>query len=59
MIVENGYDITSDVNPKRFLTDAIRIEAASRYLTLFKTITGESIDPRLTTPGEIVATLDA
>jgi phosphoribosylaminoimidazole-succinocarboxamide synthase len=59
MIVENGYDITSDVNPKGFLTDTIRIEAASRYLTLFKTITGESIHPRLTTPGEIVATLDA
>jgi phosphoribosylaminoimidazole-succinocarboxamide synthase len=59
MIVENGYDITSDVHPKIFLTDAIRVEAASRYLTLFETITGESIQPRLTTPQEIVAALDA
>ncbi len=58
MIVENGYDITSDVHPKIFLTDAIRVEAASRYLTLFETITGESIQPRLTTPQEIAAALE-
>jgi phosphoribosylaminoimidazole-succinocarboxamide synthase len=59
MIVENGYDITSDVNPKVFLTDAIRVEAASRYLTLFETITGESIQPRMTTAEEIAAMLNA
>jgi len=59
MIVENGYDITSDVHPKIFLTDAIRVEAASRYLTLFESITGESIQPRLTTPQEIAAALEA
>src|SRR5262249_23831264 len=59
MIIENGYDITSDVHPKAFLTDAIRVEAAARYLTLFESITGENIRPRLTTAEEIVAILDA
>jgi hypothetical protein len=59
MIVENGYDIRSDVHPKVFLTDAIRVEAASRYLQLFEAITGESIQPRLSTAEEIAAVLDA
>jgi phosphoribosylaminoimidazole-succinocarboxamide synthase len=59
MIIENGYDITSDTHPKTFLTDAIRVEAAMRYLTLFETITGEQIQPQLTSVKEIVAALDA
>ena len=57
MIVENGYDIASDAHPKDFLTDAIRIEAARRYLSLFETITGEPIEPRLTSVEEIEAVL--
>jgi phosphoribosylaminoimidazole-succinocarboxamide synthase len=58
MIVENGYDIVSSAHPKTFLTDAIRIEATRRYLDLFETITGESIEPRPTRVDEIVAMLD-
>src|SRR4051812_13381370 len=57
MIVENGYDIASDAHPKDFLTDAVRIEAARRYLSLFETITGEPIAPRLTGVEEIEAVL--
>jgi phosphoribosylaminoimidazole-succinocarboxamide synthase len=59
MIVESGYDITSSAHPKTFLTDAIRIEAARRYLSLRETITGEAIAPVLTTVEDIVAALDA
>jgi len=58
MIVDNGYDITSSVHPKTFLTDDIRIEAARRYLRLFEAITGEAIEPRLASVDEIVALLD-
>ena len=39
--------------------DNFRVEAASRYLTLFETITGESIQPRLTTAQEIATVLNA
>jgi phosphoribosylaminoimidazole-succinocarboxamide synthase len=59
MIVEGGYDITSSVHPGTFLTDAIRIEAARRYLSLFEAITGEAIAPKLASVSEIVAALDA
>jgi len=45
MIVGDGYDITSSVHPKSFLTDAIRIEAARRILNLFETIARETIEP--------------
>jgi phosphoribosylaminoimidazole-succinocarboxamide synthase len=58
-LIENGYDISSSVHPKTFLTDAIRIEAARRYLSLFETVTGEQIELRLTNVDEIVALLDA
>jgi len=59
MIVESGYDITSSVHPGTFLTDAIRVEAARRYLSLFETITGEAIAPKLARIDEIVAALNA
>lgn len=59
MIVENGYDITSSAHPKTFLTDAVRLEAARRYVALFEAITGEAIAPQLTTVDEIVSLLDA
>jgi phosphoribosylaminoimidazole-succinocarboxamide synthase len=58
MIVDNGYDITSSVHPKTFLTDDIRIEAARRYLRLFEAITGTAIEPRLASVDEIVTLLD-
>jgi phosphoribosylaminoimidazole-succinocarboxamide synthase len=58
MIVESGYDITSSVHPKTFLTDAIRVEASRRYLGLRETITGEAVAPVPTTVEEIVAVLD-
>jgi phosphoribosylaminoimidazole-succinocarboxamide synthase len=58
-LIENGYDIASAVHPKTFLTDAIRIEAARRYLSLFETVTGEQIELKLTNVDEIVALLDA
>ena len=57
-LIENGYDIASSVHPKTFLTDAIRIEAARRYLSLFEAVTGEQIELRLTNVEEIVALLD-
>ena len=59
MIVEGGYDITSSVHPGTFLTDAIRVEAARRYLSLFEAITGEAIAPKLASMDEIVAALNA
>jgi len=40
-IVDAGYDVNSDENPKKFLTDEIRIFAAKKYLELFEKITGE------------------
>src|SRR3954469_16024527 len=58
MIVDNGYDITSSVHPKSFLTDDIRLEAARRYLRLFEAITGTAIEPRLASVDEIVSVLD-
>src|SRR4051812_24246268 len=58
MIVDNGYDITSSVHPKKFLPDDIRIEAACRYLRLFEAITGTAIEPRLANADEIVVLLD-
>jgi phosphoribosylaminoimidazole-succinocarboxamide synthase len=57
-LIENGYDIASSVHPKTFLTDAIRIEAARRYLSLFEAVTGEQIELRLTNVDEIVALLE-
>jgi phosphoribosylaminoimidazole-succinocarboxamide synthase len=57
-LIENGYDIASSVHPKTFLTDAIRIEAARRYLSLFAAVTGERIELRPTNVDEIVALLD-
>jgi phosphoribosylaminoimidazole-succinocarboxamide synthase len=58
MIVDNGYDITSSVHPKTFLTDDIRAEAARRYLRLYEAVTGTAIEPRLASVDEIVALLD-
>jgi phosphoribosylaminoimidazole-succinocarboxamide synthase len=58
-LIENGYDIASSVHPKTFLTDAIRIEAARRYVSLFEAVTRDRIELRLTDVDEIVALLDA
>lgn len=58
MIVDGGYDITSSAHPKDFLTDAIRVEASRRYLSLRETITGETGAPVPTKVADIEALLD-
>lgn len=41
-LVQKGYDVEKDdQNPKDFLDDEIRIEAAQRYIQLYERMTGE------------------
>lgn len=45
MVVNAGYDVDNDTqDPKDFMSDTIRIQAAQKYLELFKRMTGETID---------------
>jgi len=42
MIIAEGYDIDSDENPAKYMTDEIRFQAAKKYLQLFEKMTGEA-----------------
>ncbi len=45
MVVNAGYDVDNeDQNPKDFMTDEIRVEAAQKYLELFERMTGEPLN---------------
>lgn len=45
MVVNEGYDVDNeDQDPKDFMTDKIRIEAAQKYLELFERMTGEPLN---------------
>ena len=41
MIVERGYDVNSDVDPKQFMDDKLRVAASEKYIELFEKITNE------------------
>lgn len=44
MIVEAGYDVDSDEDPAKYLTDEIRINASKKYLQLFEKMTGAKLE---------------
>ncbi len=44
MIVEAGYDVNSDEDPSKYLSDEIRIEASQKYIELFEKMTGEEFE---------------
>ncbi len=44
MVVNAGYDVDNDEqNPKDFMTDEIRLQAAHKYRALYQTMTGEDL----------------
>lgn len=44
-LVEKGYDVNeTEKNPKEYLTDDIRAEAAERYINLYEKMTGEKFE---------------
>lgn len=44
MMVKGGYDVDSDENPKKYMTDEVRIEAAKKYIILYEKMTGKSFE---------------
>ena len=44
MIVEAGYDVDSDEDPSKYLTDEIRISASEKYIELYEKMTGDDFD---------------
>ena len=57
MIVDAGYDVSSNADPATYLTDKVRVEAAVRYIRLYEQMTGEPIDLINTSESEIVDAL--
>ena len=57
MVVDAGYDVSSDADPATYFNDKVRVEAAERYIRLYERVTGEPIDPVNTSESEIVAAL--
>jgi phosphoribosylaminoimidazole-succinocarboxamide synthase len=56
-IVDAGYDVDSDVEPAQFFTDAVRIDAAEKYVDLFEKVTGETLNVGTTSEPEITKIL--
>lgn len=44
MIVDAGYDVDSDEDPSRYMTDEIRISASQKYIELYEKITGDRFE---------------
>ena len=44
MIVEAGYDVDSDEDPCKYLSDEIRISASEKYIELYEKMTGEDFE---------------
>lgn len=44
MIVEAGYDVDSDDDPSKYMTDEIRISASEKYIELYEMMTGTKFD---------------
>ena len=44
MIVDAGYDVDSDEDPSKYLSDDLRISASQRYIELYEKMTGEEFD---------------
>ncbi len=44
MIIAEGYDVDSNENPTKYMTDEIRFEAAKKYLKLFEKMTGQTFE---------------
>lgn len=57
LIISNGYDVDSSVDPIAYLTDDIRIAASVRYLDLYEQMTGNKLTPVKASIGDIVACL--
>lgn len=60
MIVAAGYNVddVSD-NPKNYMSDDIRIQAAEKYLELLKIFTGEELDFSVNSLGDITEILNS
>ncbi len=49
MLVGAGYDVdNNDQNPKDFMTNEIRLQAAEKYLELYQIMTGQTLDIQIT-----------
>ena len=58
MIVNAGYDVDDDTqDPKDFMSDQIRLEAAEKYLEILKIFTGQNADPSTQSLEDIVSVL--
>ncbi len=46
LIVKAGYDVNSDENPSKYLTDEIRLGAAQKYIDLYEKMTGTKFEEK-------------
>lgn len=44
MIVDAGYDVDSDEDPAKYMTDEIRISASKKYIELYERMTGTKFE---------------
>ncbi len=44
MVVDAGYDVDSDEDPSKYMTDEIRISASEKYIELYEKMTGTKFD---------------
>lgn len=60
MMVAAGYDVDSDEDPSKYLTESVANEASARYLDLYKRMTGEAmvIDDNAISKAAIISALD-
>jgi len=45
MVIDNGYQVESDEDPKIYMSDDIRIEASKRYIRMYEKMTGNIFVP--------------
>jgi phosphoribosylaminoimidazole-succinocarboxamide synthase len=57
MIIDQGYDVDSPVDPGQFFSDKIRLEAGDKYADLYAKVTGDGVVIRNTNVDEIESTL--
>ncbi|MCK5461267.1 phosphoribosylaminoimidazolesuccinocarboxamide synthase [Candidatus Gracilibacteria bacterium] len=48
MMVKAGYDVDSDEDPQKYMTDKVRIEAAKKYMILYEKMTGKVFEVQKT-----------
>ena len=44
MIVDAGYDVESDEDPSKYMTDDLRVSASEKYIELYEKMTGSRFD---------------